>query len=428
VLFNIAAVVGIRWLAAAAHTGPSSISLWVLAAALFFVPSALSVAALSARFPEEGGIYVWTRRGFGDWHGFLCGWCYWLSNLFYFPSLILAGVGMAARAMGFAEDRNAILAISLAILWIASVSNVVGVAFGKWIGNLGGLSTYIGGALLIVLGAMVWMRFGSATPIRILPQWNIEKLNFWSQIAFAFGGLELGAIMGGEIQNPERKVPRAAWISGISIAAFYIVGTLAILALLPPDRVSILTGLVQAAAAASTRLGIAWPLPVLAFAICFGVLGQLGVWIAGSARLPFVIGIDRYLPPVFARLHPRWRTPHVSIFILSTACTFFLIVMQLGESLRIGYQLLVDMTVITYFIPFLYLFGTSSKYGQKMSGAVGILVTVVALVLSLVPPPDASSVWLFELKLIGGFLLLSAAARICFLKYRTATMNIRPAF
>ena len=158
-LFNIAAVVGIRWLAAAAHTGPGSISLWVLAAALFFVPSALSVAALSARFPEEGGIYVWTRRGFGDWHGFLCGWCYWLSNLFYFPSLILAGVGMAARAMGFAEDRNAILAISLAILWIASVSNVVGVAFGKWIGNLGGLSTYIGGALLIVLGAMVWMRF-----------------------------------------------------------------------------------------------------------------------------------------------------------------------------------------------------------------------------------------------------------------------------
>src|SRR3989442_13110096 len=115
-------------------------------------------------------------------------------------------------------------------------------------------------------------------------------------------------------------------------------------------------------------------------------MGQLGVWIAGGARLPIVIGIDRYLPPVFARLHPRWRTPHVSILILSTACTFFLIVMQFGESLRIGYQLLVDMTVITYFIPFLYLFGTSCKFGQKMSAAVGILATCVPLVRSLVPP------------------------------------------
>ena len=114
-LFNIAAVTGIRWLAAAAHTGPGSITLWLLAALLFFLPSALSVAALSRRFPQEGGLYVWTRQGFGDWHGFLCGWCYWLSNLFFFPSLLLAGVGMAASALGFAENRIYIVAISLAI-------------------------------------------------------------------------------------------------------------------------------------------------------------------------------------------------------------------------------------------------------------------------------------------------------------------------
>ena len=95
VLFNIAAVVGIRWLAAAAQAGSGSITLWLVAAALFFVPSALAVATLSARFPKEGGIYVWTKEGFGDWHGFLCGWCYWLSNLFYFPNLLLAGIGMA---------------------------------------------------------------------------------------------------------------------------------------------------------------------------------------------------------------------------------------------------------------------------------------------------------------------------------------------
>ena len=417
-LFNIAAVTGVRWLAAAAHTGPGSITLWALAAALFFVPSALSVAALSRRFPEEGGLYVWTRRGFGDWHGFLCGWCYWLSNVFYFPSLLLAGVGMASTALGFSQERAYIVALSLGILWIASVTNIVGLRIGKWTDNLGGISTFLAGALLVTLGAIVWLRFGAATPMCVLPEWNLDRLNFWSQIAFAFGGLELGAIMGGEIRNPEKTVARAAWISGVAVAAFYIVGTLAMLALLPPERISVVTGLVQAAGVAGARLGWGWPSLVVAGAICFSVMGQLGAWIAGSARLPFVIGIDHYLPPIFARLHPRWGTPHISILILSGACTIFVFTMQAGESLRIGYQLLVDMTVITYFVPFLYLFGAAWKYGQRLSGAAGIFVTAVAVVLSFVPPPDAASIWLFELKLASGFAALAGLGWMCFRRFK----------
>jgi glutamate:GABA antiporter len=226
--------------------------------------------------------------------------------------------------------------------------------------------------------------------------------------------------MGGEIRNPEKTVARAAWIAGGCIAAFYIVGTVAMLVLLPPDRISTVTGLVQAAAAAGQRLGWGWPALLLASAICLGVMGQLGAWIAGSARLPFVIGIDHYLPPVFSRLHPKWRTPHFSILILSGACTIFVILMQAGENLRTGYQLLVDMTVITYFVPFLYLFSTAWKYGERVSGAAGVLVTVIAVVLSFIPPPDASSVWVFELKLAGGFVLLAVAARVCFHVYKRA--------
>ncbi len=409
-----------RWLAAAAHTGPGSITLWLLAAGLFFVPSALAVAALSRRFPQEGGIYVWTRDAFGDWHGFLCGWCYWLSNLFYFPGLLLAGVGMASSALGFAENRIWLVAISLAALWIASITNIFGLAVGKWTGNVGALSTCLTGALLVVLGTVVWLRSGPATPMHILPEWNFDKLNFWSQIAFAFGGIELAAIMGGEIRNPEKTVPRAAWMAGLAIAAFYIAGTLAILVLLPPDHVSVVIGIVQAASAAGSRLGIAWPTLAIALAICLGVVGQLAVWIAGTARLPFVIGIDHYLPPVFSRLHPRWGTPHLSILILSGACTVFVVLMQAGENLRTGYQLLVDMTVILYFVPFLYLFGAAWRCGERLSAAAGLLVTVLAVGLSFVPPPDVSSILVFEGKLVGGFAVLALAARVCFQRYRSS--------
>lgn len=415
VLFNVAAVIGIRWLAAAAHTGPGSITLWLLAAAFFFVPSALVVAKLSVKFPEEGGIYVWTKQAFGDWHGFLCGWCYWLSNLFYFPNLLLAGVDMAGYALGWSEVKVYVISTSLLILWIGLLTNIFGMKIAKWTDNLGALATYAAGALIIVFGAIVWLRFGSATPIRLAPHWDLEKVNFWSQIAFAFGGLELGAILGGEIRNPRRTVPRAAWISGCSIAAFYIAGTLALLVLMPPERISILTGLVQAGAETGARLGSPWLSRALIVLILCGVAGQLAAWIGGSARLPFVIGLDRYLPPAFARLHPRWGTPHVAILAQGIACTAFVVALQAGENLRIGYQLLVDMSVITYFIPFLYMFATAWKYGQRGSAVLGLFVTVISMVVSVVPPADARSVWLFEFKIVAGCAVLIGAARLLFL-------------
>lgn len=413
-LFNIAAVAGIRWLSAAAHTGSGSLTLWLLAAVLFFVPSALAIAALSERHPEQGGIYMWTSKAFGDWHGFLCGWCYWLSNLFYLPNLLVAGVGMTAYALGFGEHQGAILSVSLGILWVSLMAQIAGASFGKWVSNVGAAATYSAGLLLIGLGLWVWSTSGSATPLDLAPRWDLDKLNFWSQIAFAFGGLELSAVMSAEIHNPRRTVPLAAWISGFGITAFYILGTLALLVLLAPDSISILTGLVQAGDAAGLRLGMPWISVVLGGLVIAGVAGQFGAWLGGSARILFAIGIDSALPPVLTRAHPRWGTPHIAILMQGVVCTAFVLALQYGENLRIAYQLLVDMTVITYLIPFLYMFAASGKYGNRWSSLSGLLVTVLAIVLSLVPPADAQSVWWFEAKLVGGCAALILAARLCY--------------
>lgn len=406
VFFNIAALIGIRWLAAAAQAGPGSITLWLLAAALFFMPSALAVAGLSARYPEEGGLYVWTKREFGEWHGFLCGWCYWLSNLFYFPNLLVAGVGMAGYALGLAEDKAYILGVSLALLWLVLLANLAGLSVARWTNSAGALASCIGGGLLIVAAIAVWTRTGPATPMQLIPHWDFGRLNFWSQIAFAFGGLELGAILAGEIRDPGRNLPRAAWISGAATAAFYILGTLAMLALLPSERISIISGLAQAADAAGAQLTMPWLGRALTVLVLAAVAGQLGAWMGGNARLPFVIGIDCYLPPAFSGLRPN-------ILIQGVACTVFLLALQAGESLRTTYQLLVDMSVITYFIPFLYLFGASWRMGRRASAACGAAVTALAIALSMIPPSGAAAL-LFELKIAGGCALLIAIAKIIF--------------
>lgn len=414
-LFNIVAVVGIRWLAAAAHSGPGSLGLWLLAAIFFFIPSALAVAALSERNPGEGGIYLWACDAFGPWHGFLCGWCYWLSNMFYFPNLLLAGLGMASYALTGGEDRTLMIWGSLALLWIVLIANLVGVASGKWTENLGGAATYLTGLILVGAGAAVWFHRGSATVMNPVPVWNADLVNFWPQIAFAFAGLELGAVMGGEIRNPARSIPRAAWIASGAIVLFYLAGTSALLAILPAAEISPYTGLLEAARAAGSVLGIGWLLPAVAILVSVGVGGQAGAWLAGSARVPFAIGLDRHLPPAFARIHPRWGTPYVAILVQGCACTVFLLALQAGESLTGFYQLLVDLTVVTYFIPFLYLFGAAWQVGHRLSAAAGLMVTILALVLSAIPPAEAVSPVLFVIKIVGGTLLLVASAGAAFL-------------
>ena len=157
VLFNLVAVIGIPWVATAAKAGPSSLTLWVLAAILFFVPQGLAVIQLSSSFPAEGGIYAWTREEFGEGHGFLCGWCYWINNVLFYPTLLLAAAVTATYVIGqgqsgLADNWTYVLPFTLIALALAVALNIVGVGTGKWLQNAGGISVFLPGILLILLG------------------------------------------------------------------------------------------------------------------------------------------------------------------------------------------------------------------------------------------------------------------------------------
>jgi amino acid transporter len=318
---------------------------------------------------------------------------------------------------GVKYSENALYAVpaTLAVLWLAICTNLVGLRVGKWPSVLGGGAAYLVALLLCILGLLAAMRFGSATHFtHLVPDPSWSNLNFWSQIAFAMVGLELAPILGGEIQNAAKIIPRAAWISGLLCAAFYMAGTAAMLALLPPSSINPMTGLAQAGDVAGARFGATWLSPCFALLITVGVLGQLNSFIAGNSRLPFAMGLDHYLPEAFAKVHPRWGTPYVSILMQGIFSTIFLVLAELGENLRAAYQIMVDMTVIVTLIPFVYIFTSGMKFGQRWAGATGALVSAIAIVLSAIPPPGVASVWLFELKVVGGTLLLVLAGRVIF--------------
>jgi len=429
-LFNIATVLGPRWIAAAAHNGTSSISLWVLAAALFFLPTSLIIVELSTRFPDEGGLYVWSKEAFGEFHGFVAGWTYWIYTFFYFPGLLMASAAMAAyvgggRAAYLAQDRTFLLAGSVAFLAVAVVLNIVGLNIGKWLQNAGGVGTYVPLLMLIGMGAYLWHAHGSVTHFtrhNVLPTWDWGTLNFWPQIAFAFTGLELCSAMSEEVHDPQRTFPRAILGSGAMIALAYIAGTFALLAILPAQTTDPKSGVFQALTAGSAVSGIAFFGIFAAFLVLFGNAGGVGSTVAGIARIPFVVGIDRYMPAAFGKIHPRWKTPWISILVQAAISLVILILVQVNETANNAYQIFVDAGIVLYFIPFLYMYAAAiklagrpdraanrnaaiipgGKLGVWIAGGLGFAVVLLGMVLSFIPPAEATNVWSFEGKLIAG--------------------------
>jgi len=439
-LFNIAAVLGPRWIAAAAHNGTSSMSLWALAALLFFLPTAFVVIELSTRFPHEGGLYVWSKEAFGEFHGFIAGWTYWVYTFFYFPGLLMASAAMGAYIGGsgaafLAQDRTFLLVASVALLLVAVVLNIVGLSVGKWLQNAGGIGTYVPMAMLVGLGAYIWYTRGSVTHFTVanmMPHWNWDMVNFWPQIAFAFTGLELVATMSEEIRDPRRTFPRATFGSGISIAIMYMAGTVAVLAMMPAESVDPKSGVFGALAQGSAMLGIGFFGVTAAALTAAGNAGGIGTTVAGIARVPFVAGIDRYLPPAFGKIHPKWHTPWISILVQAVISLAILLLIQLNESANSAYQILVDAGTILNFIPFLYMYAAAirlanrpdrltnknavlipgGRLGVWIAGALGFLVVMIGIVLSMIPPGESENKWLFEGKLIGGtglFVLIGLA-------------------
>ncbi len=430
-LFYIVTGFSLRWIATAAAAGPSALVIWVIAALGLFLPLVLTVLELSSRYPQEGGIYVWSKRAFGPFAAFITGWTYWGSNLPYLPGLLYFAAANILYIGGpswqaLSANSTYFIAISTIGLAIAVTMNVVGLNIGKWLNNVGALSGWISALLLMVVGGLAWWRFGSATPLgsrALVPSTSLKDVIFWSTIAFAFGGVESASTMGDEIQDARRMVPRAVLSAGVVITVLYIAGTFSVLLAIPSAQVSGLQGIMQAVQAIATRVGVSWMIPIVAALVTLNALGGVGGWFAATARLPFVAGLDQFLPRMFGELHPKWRTPYVALLVQAVIALVFVFLGQAGTSVHGAYDALVSMGIIAYFIPFLFMFAAMIKLQREPAGpdvirvpggagvaravaALGFLTTAVSIVLACVPPDDEPRKMLAVVKVVGSSLAL----------------------
>ena len=442
IAMNIVAVVGLRWIARSARVGAPSVSLWVLACVVFCIPLALALIELASRHPEQGGIYAWVRRAFGPFHGYVCGWCLWVNNLFYFPSLLLFAAAnfalvLGPRGEGLAEDRLYSVVFVVGFLWFATAINLIGLTAGRWVQNIGSVATWIPPALLVVCGAIAFATFGSATsfaPSELVPREDVlTTMSLWSSMCFAFSGFEIATMVGQEVKDPRRTIPRGIILAGIAVTAIYILSSASVLVAVPASELAERSGIADAVELTTGKLGLAGMGAFTGLLLVIGSIGGVNSWVAGAARVPFAAGVDDALPSAFGRLHPRYRTPHVALIIQGIAATLLFLASVLvslgGEQTTVqeSYDILVNLTILVYFVPYLYLFAAWIRLRQSeaetareqgvinvfrglggvwLTAACGFLATLIAIALVFVPPPDTENILNYEANLAGQSLLL----------------------
>jgi amino acid transporter len=432
VLLFVVAVFNLNVVPSIAANGGVTVWLWLISLLLFFWPQGIAVIELAQRYPGEGGVYLWAKEVFGDFNGFLSGWCYWTNNMLYVPTVMLYFVGVSAFAMGpahaaLADNKTFAMITSLVLLALLTVLNIVGLGVGKWLNNIGAIGTFVAAAVLIVLGLTIYLRFGTAVTATDfhIPADPRFVLNSFGVICFGLVGLELASIMGDEIRDPGRTLPGAVAWGGVLAGALYIGATLTLLVSIPKDEISVLQGIVQSVSHMAEKVGVAWIIAPFAIMLSLSIAGIGSAWMGGSARIPFVAGLDSYMPSWLGKIHPRYATPYAAL-IVQAIVSLLLVVLNFYASggVQEAFQRMLSLAVVLQLVPFLYVFAALLKFALKkplaggrysrgtllFAGGAGLVTTTLGIALAFFPAKQITSVWKYEVSMIGitlAFLLLA---------------------
>ena len=438
VLLFVVAVFNLNVVPSIAANGGVTVWLWIISLILFFWPQGIAVIELAQRYPGEGGVYLWAKEVFGDFHGFLSGWCYWTNNMMYVPTIMLYFVGVSVFVLGqghqpLADNKVFALTASIVLLAILVVLNIIGLGVGKWINNFGAIGTFFAAAVLIGLGVIVWSRFGTSvtTADFRIPANPRFMLNSFGVICFGLVGLELASIMGDEIEDPRRILPGAVAWGGVLSGLLYIGATLTLLIAVSKQDISVLQGIVQAVSHMADRVGAGWIVAPFAFLLSLSIAGIGSAWLAGSARIPFVAGLDSYMPSWLGKVHPRYSTPYAALIVHALVSMILIVINFTAAGVQETFQKLLSLAVVLQLVPFLYMFGallklavaptfTKARYRRStllFAGASGLITTTLGIALAFFPAAQITSLLSYEIWMFGGTLLFVGLAAFFFFIY-----------
>lgn len=435
-MINLATVLSIRnWPITAMH-GYTSIFYLLLSIVFFFIPAALVSAELATLFPKKGGVFIWVKEALGHRMGFVAVWLLWIENVVFYPT-ILSFVAAAFAYTFFpalAENPIYICCTVIAVFWFLTLINFRGIHFtGTFSTFCVIMGTFVPTALIIGLGA-TWIISGRPFMISMettpfIPNLSsIAPFAVLTGILLSFGGIEMPAVHAGDVENPKKNFPIAIFLSAIIIVVLTILGTLCIAIAVPHDKISLVSGAMEAMSIYLNQYSLGFLMPGVALLMAIGALGGVSSWIVGPCKGFLAAAEHGDFPPFMKKTNSKGMPTVLMIIqgiIVTALAPLFLLMPNVSASLWIITVLAAQLYIFMYIL--LFISGIILRYKKKdavrayaipggnigmwiVAGA-GLVGVIFSLVIGFFPPPDVevTNLFFFESFLIIGIVSMVGA-------------------
>jgi putative glutamate/gamma-aminobutyrate antiporter len=428
-MINVATIGSVKNWPITAEYGLSSVVLFILAALLFFIPTALVSAELATGWPENGGVFLWVKEAFGHRTGFLAIWLQWIQNVVWYPTILSFVASTLAYAVNptLAENKIYTLVISLAVFWAATFANLRGMRISGWISSAGTiLGTFFAGGLIILLG-VVW--FFLDKPLQISFSWasalpnftHAKDLVFFTGIILSLMGMEMPAVHAKDVKDPQKNYPKAILLSTLIILGLSIPGVLAIAAVVPQDQINLLSGSIQAFAQVVSAFNLQWAIPWLAVLIGLGAIASISTWLVGPSKGLLAAAQAGDLPPAFRKIN-KHEMPYGLLILQAVITSVIIFLFLFMPSLNAAFWFISAIVAQVYLVMYFLLFAAAIKLrykkpdvvrtykipgknlGMWIVAGVGILTSAFAMFVGFFPPSqiDVGHLHLYVISLLVG--------------------------
>ncbi|MFY7697275.1 MAG: amino acid permease [Legionella sp.] len=431
VMINVIAVDSLRTLPLTAKLGLSLVSYYLLAAVAFFIPVALVAAELATTFPETGGIYIWVREAFGRQAAFVTIWLQWIYNVVWYPTILAFIAATIAYLFSpqLANHKVYLLTSVISLFWIATLLN----CFGMRVSNIVSIAGASIGTLLPMIGiiglGIFWLFEGKPLQISYPPCWfpdvsHLGNLSLFSAVLFGLLGMEMSAVHADDVKNPQHDYPRALLYSTILIFSTLVLGSLAIIIVVPQHQLSVVSGLIDAYAIFFNAYHMPWMTPLTAIFIILGGLSGVSAWIIGPTKGLLVCARDNCLPASFAKLN-QYGAPVKILLIQGVIFTALSSLFIFLDSINAAYWLLSDLCAQMALLVYIFMFSAAIRLryshpelsraykipggntGMWIVAGLGILCCFSAILIGFIPPTQipVGSTFFFQSFLLLGLVI-----------------------
>ncbi len=431
-MINVIAIDSLRSLPAGAQFGFSLVFFYILAALVFFIPTALVTAELATAWPNTGGVYIWTRTAFGRHWGLMTIWLQWIYNVIWYPTILSFIAATLAYLIdpNLAHDKTYVIIVVVVVWWLATWVNCLGLKISSSISIIGAIAGTLIPMIVITGLGVAWFMLGKHSEVTFSVRTffpdltSINNLAFLTTVVFGLVGLEMSAVHAGDVKNPERNYPRALLWSVLLILGTLILASLAIAVVIPANKLSVLSGLTDAYELFFRTYHLSVFIPVIIMLIVLGSFSMVSAWVIGPTRGLMIALQENEIGARWQKVNKHGMPSRLLILqglIVTILASLFIFMPTVSSA----YWILSTMTAQLALLFYIFMFAAAICLRYKQSEKVrafripggnagmwivaglGILSCVATFAFGFFPPPGVQigSVLRFELILIGGIAL-----------------------